>query len=284
MQLVHTLADLRQALRPFNKPAFVPTMGNLHQGHMALLAQAKPLGDVCVASIFVNRLQFGPAEDFDAYPRTLANDCKALEQGGCDIVFAPTESELYPQPQTFTVQPPKDLADILEGYFRPGFFTGVATVVTKLLNCVFAGAKDGGCAVFGEKDFQQLMVIRQLVAQMAMPIDIVSGAIVRDATGLALSSRNGYLSPEQRAQAAGLQATLQRMSQAVMASTSISDIPAIEKQAMDSMRNAGWAPDYMTVRNSANLLAPRNGDTDLVILGAAKLGNTRLIDNLRVKL
>ena len=284
MQLVHTLAELRQALRPFNKPAFVPTMGNLHQGHLALMAQAQPLGDVRVASIFVNRLQFGPAEDFDAYPRTLVNDCKALAQAGCDIVFAPTESELYPQPQTFTVQPPKDLADILEGYFRPGFFTGVATVVTKLLHCVFSGAKDGGYAVFGEKDFQQLMVIRQLVAQMAIPVDIVSGAIVRDPSGLALSSRNGYLSPEQRTQAAGLQATLQRMSQAVKAGASLSDIPAIEKHAMDSLRSAGWTPDYMTVRNSATLLAPRNGDADLVILGAAKLGSTRLIDNIRVTL
>lgn len=284
MQLVHTLADLRQALRPFNKPAFVPTMGNLHQGHIALMAQAKTLGDVRVASIFVNRLQFGPAEDFEAYPRTLAHDCQALEQAGCDIVFAPSEKELYPQPQTFTVLPPKDLADILEGYFRPGFFTGVATVVTKLLHCVFSGAKDGGYAVFGEKDFQQLMVIRQLVAQMAMPIDIISGPIVRDANGLALSSRNGYLSADQRMQAASLHATLQRMAQAVTVAASLRDIPTIEKQAMDSMRSAGWAPDYMTVRNCATLLAPRNGDSDLVILGAAKLGSTRLIDNLRVTL
>ena len=284
MQLVHTLADLRQALRPFNKPAFVPTMGNLHQGHLALMAQAKPLGDVRVASIFVNRLQFGPTEDFDAYPRTLANDCVALQSAGCDIVFAPSESELYPQPQTVSVHPPKDLADILEGYFRPGFFTGVATVVTKLLHCVFSGAKDGGYALFGEKDFQQLLVIRQLVAQMAMPIDIVAGAIVRDASGLALSSRNGYLNQVQLQQAGELQATLQRMAAAVKACTSFADIPAIEKQAMDSLRNAGWQPDYMTVRNSDSLLTPQPKERDLVILAAAKLGTTRLIDNLRLTL
>jgi pantoate--beta-alanine ligase len=284
MQVVHTLAALRAALRPFNQPAFVPTMGNLHAGHLALMAQAKPLGDVRVASIFVNRLQFAPHEDFDAYPRTLAGDCAALEAAGCDIVFAPSEAELYPQPQTFTVQPPASLGDILEGHFRPGFFTGVATVVTKLFNCVFSGAKDAGYAVFGEKDFQQLLVIRQLVAQLALPIEIVAGPIARASNGLALSSRNGYLSDAQREQAATLQATLQHMAQTLATNGSLAAVEAIEREAMDTMRANGWEPDYMTVRNSSTLLAPLHGERDLVVLGAAKLGSTRLIDNLRVRL
>ena len=281
MQIVHSLNDLRSALRPFNQPAFVPTMGNLHAGHLALMAQAQPLGDVRVASIFVNRLQFGLGEDFESYPRTLAGDCQALEANGCDIVFAPTEAELYPQAQTYSVQPPKELAAILEGHFRPGFFTGVATVVTKLLNCVFSGAKDGGFAIFGEKDFQQLLVIRHMVAQMALPIQVVPGAIVRDANGLALSSRNGYLNDSQRTHAATLQATLQHMAQRVKSSSSLGDIPNIEQQAMNTMRSNGWSPDYMAVCNRHNLLSPAAGDHELIVVGAAKLGDTRLIDNLK---
>jgi len=182
MFIAHTLAELRQHLSRFDAPAFVPTMGNLHDGHLALIRQAKPLGDVTVASIFVNRLQFLPHEDFDTYPRTFQADCDKLAANGCDVVFAPSEKELYPEPQTFKVHPPSALADILEGHFRPGFFIGVSTVVMKLFQCVFAGAKGQGHAVFGKKDYQQLMVIRQMVRQFALPITVHGADIARAIT------------------------------------------------------------------------------------------------------
>ena len=200
MQIVHTIADLRAALAGRGRPAFVPTMGNLHEGHLSLVRQARQHGDVTVASIFVNRLQFLPHEDFDSFPRTFDADCAKLQAEGCDIVFAPREKDLYPEPQTFKVQPDAQLADILEGHFRPGFFTGVCTVVMKLFQAVFA-TTGGGTAVFGQKDYQQLMVIRRMVQQFALPIDIVAADTSRAEDGLALSSRNRYLSPEERAQA-----------------------------------------------------------------------------------
>src|SRR5690349_17615617 len=187
MYIAHTIAELREHLSAFKRPAFVPTMGNLHDGHLALIEQAKPLGDITVASIFVNRLQFLPHEDFDQYPRTLQVDADKLQAAGCDLLFAPSEADLYPEPQTFKVQPDPRLADILEGQFRPGFFTGVCTVVMKLFMCV-----QPRVAVFGKKDYQQLMVIRRMVRQFAMPIEIVAGETARAADGLALSSRNGY--------------------------------------------------------------------------------------------
>ena len=186
MRIVHTIAELRQALAGATRSAFVPTMGNLHEGHLSLVKQAKEHGGPVVASIFVNRLQFAPHEDFDTYPRTLARDCELLVAAGCDIVFAPSEAELYPEPQGYKVVPPAALADILEGHFRPGFFTGVCTVVHKLFNIV-----QPTLAVFGKKDYQQLMVIRRMVAQMALPIAIHGGETRRSAEGLALSSRNG---------------------------------------------------------------------------------------------
>lgn len=279
MQLVHTIDDLRAALHGRGRPAFVPTMGNLHDGHLALVRQAKPLGDVLVASIFVNRLQFLPNEDFDSYPRTLQDDCSRLEADGCDIVFAPGERDLYPEPQTFTVAPDPRLADILEGHFRPGFFTGVCTVVMKLFLSVFMGS--GGTAVFGRKDYQQQMVIRRMVRQFALPIDVVAADICRAPDGLALSSRNGYLSAAERAQATQLNHALQQLSQAALAPGA--DLARLETAAMSALQAQGWRPDYLTVRQRGDLQPPPAGAVQagqLVALGAARLGTTRLIDNL----
>ncbi len=278
MVVVHTLSDLRQHLSAFRHPALVPTMGNLHAGHLALVRQAKPLGDVTVSTIFVNRLQFAPHEDFDSYPRTLDADCQQLEAAGCDLVFAPLEAEMYPQPQTFKVQPASDLADILEGHFRPGFFIGVCTVVLKLLACTQARV-----ALFGKKDYQQLMVIRNMVRQFAMPVEIVGGETQRSPDGLALSSRNGYLSPAERQQAVQLFATLTHVAETLRASQHLteSDINSLESQAMQSLNRSGWKPDYVAIRRQSDLQVPRAGDA-LVVLAAARLGATRLIDNLEV--
>jgi pantoate--beta-alanine ligase len=278
MKIVHTIAELRDHLSAFQRPAFVPTMGNLHEGHLALVRQARPLGDVTVASIFVNRLQFLPHEDFDTYPRTWNTDCAKLGAAGCDVLFAPTEKELYPEPQTFKVHPPADLADILEGYFRPGFFVGVCTVVMKLLACV-----QPRVAVFGQKDYQQLMVIRRMVQQFALPIDVVSGQTQRASDGLALSSRNGYLTEPERTEAVQLSLALKAM--AATLRTGTHDLGAVEDQAMQHLSARGWQPDYMTVRRRSDLQPPHPNDLSghaLVVLGAAKLGNTRLIDNLEV--
>ncbi len=288
MKLVHTVEDLRAALRPFNSPVFVPTMGNLHDGHLALVRTGKPLGDVTVSSIFVNRLQFAPHEDFDTYPRTLQADCARLEQAGCDIVFAPPEKELYPEPQVYKVQPPSDLADILEGHFRPGFFIGVCTVVMKLFQCVFSDAKGSRYALFGKKDYQQLMVIRRMVQQYAMPITIVAGETQRAADGLALRSRNGYLSEAERAEAVQLSLALRALARdALAAAGSLPDKrEALEAQAMRALAVRGWQPDYLTVRRRVDLQPPTAQDAvtpqSLVVLGAARLGSTRLIDNLEI--
>ncbi len=283
MLIVHTLPELRHALAHTQRPAFVPTMGNLHEGHLALVAQARPLGDATVASIFVNRLQFLPHEDCDSYPRTFEADCAKLEAAGCDVLFAPRETDLYPQPQTVKVQPDPQLADILEGQFRPGFFTGVCTVVMKLFSAVFAG-KPRGSAVFGQKDYQQLMVVRQMVQQFALPIDIVAGATQRAADGLALSSRNGYLSPTERAEAVALSQALRTLADQWIAQppADAAQAAALEAQALDALRQRGWAPDYLTVRRRTDLQAPTasDGPGSLVALGAARLGSTRLIDNL----
>ena len=268
------MADLRVALNQYHHPAVVPTMGNLHDGHIALVRQAKPLGDVTVATIFVNRLQFAPHEDFDTYPRTLQADCAKLEAAGCDVVFAPSEAELYPQPQTFRVQPPPALADILEGHFRPGFFGGVCTVVMKLLSCTQART-----ALFGKKDYQQLMVLRNMVQQFAMPLDVVGGETQRAEDGLALSSRNGYLSGAERQQAVQLSAALKRIAEALRSGQT--DYAALENKAMAELTAQGWKPDYVVARRRADLQVPQAGDS-LVVLAAAHLGTTRLIDNLEV--
>ena len=273
MQVVHTISELRSLLAESRKPAFVPTMGNLHEGHLALVRKAKPLGDVTVASIFVNRLQFLPHEDFDSYPRTFQADCDKLHGAGCDVVFAPDERELYPEPQVYKVHPPAALADILEGEFRPGFFTGVCTVVMKLFACV-----QPRVAVFGKKDYQQLMVLRAMVRQFALPIEMVAGETERAADGLALSSRNGYLSASERDEAVQLSLALRRMGEQVAAGAPVA---SAERQAMQALQQRGWQPDYMAVRRRADLQAPQPGDS-LVVLGAARLGTTRLIDNLEI--
>jgi pantoate--beta-alanine ligase len=282
MLIVRTIDELRQHLRQAHCPAFVPTMGNLHEGHLTLLRHAKTLGDLSVASIFVNRLQFLPHEDFDSYPRTWAGDCAKLEAEGCDLLFAPDEAELYPQVQTFKVQPDPVLADILEGQFRPGFFTGVSTVVMKLFMAVFAG-KAKGVAVFGKKDYQQLMVIRQMVRQFALPIDISGVDTCRSPDGLALSSRNAYLSATEHAEAVQLSVVLHQLGQAALAAGAAlsSQLPLLEADAMQALSQRGWLPDYLTVRRRIDLQAPQADDA-LVVLGAAKLGATRLIDSLEV--
>jgi pantoate--beta-alanine ligase len=282
MLIARTLTELRQHLQRFERPAFVPTMGNLHEGHLHLLQVAKPMGDVLVASIFVNRLQFLPHEDFASYPRTFDADCAKLREQGCDVLFAPDEAELYPQPQTFKVQPDPALADILEGQFRPGFFTGVCTVVMKLFMAVFAG-KAQGLAVFGKKDYQQLMVIRQMVNQFAMPVELVGVDTSRAADGLALSSRNGYLSAAERAEAVQLPVALRLLGNAALAVADdlASHLPRLETEAMQALRQRGWQADYLCVRRRTDLQTPLAGDA-LVVLGAAKLGKTRLIDNLEL--
>ena len=281
MHIVHTIAELREKLSGYKRPSFVPTMGNLHDGHIALLKQAKPLGDVTVSSIFVNRLQFAPHEDFDSYPRTLDTDAQRLEAAGCNVLFAPRERELYPEQQTYKMHPATDLGDMLEGHFRPGFFIGVSTVVLKLFSCVYAGMPSG-VAAFGKKDYQQVMVVRRMVQQFALPIEILAGETQRADDGLALSSRNGYLTEAERKEAAELSKALKALGEAAKAATP-ADLPALEAQAMQTLARRGWKPDYLTVRRRADLMLPHGSTAELlVVLGAAKLGNTRLIDNLEI--
>ncbi len=282
MIVVHTIDALREALAPHASPAFVPTMGNLHDGHLDLVKHATTLGDVTVASIFVNRLQFAPHEDFDTYPRTLQADCDKLAAAGCNVVFAPSERDLYPEPQTFTVAPDQALANILEGHFRPGFFTGVCTVVMKLFQCVYAQAKGPRHALFGKKDYQQLMVVRRMVEQFALPITVVGGETQRAADGLALSSRNGYLSTTERAEAVQLSMALRGLANAAQALPEAgfaSALAALEHDAAQALNRRGWRTDYLTVRRRRDLQSPAHGDS-LVVLGASRLGATRLIDNL----
>jgi pantoate--beta-alanine ligase len=287
MKIVTDIQELRDHLRGQNRASFVPTMGNLHEGHLSLMRIARQHGDPVIASIFVNRLQFGPHEDFDKYPRTLEEDASKLEKEGVYVLFAPTESVLYPEPQEYRVDPPKQLGDILEGEFRPGFFKGVCTVVLKLFSCV-----QPKVAVFGKKDYQQLMIIRQMAQQFALPVDIVAGETIRAEDGLALSSRNGFLSAEERVEAPQLQITLQNLRHEIHALNSSSLVASpsqlltLEQKTIETLKHRGWAPDYIAIRKRSNLLAPNAEDLaskrDLVILTAAKLGKTRLIDNLEV--
>ena len=283
MQIVHTIAELRQQLSGFKRPAFVPTMGNLHDGHIALVKQARTLGDVTVSSIFVNRLQFAPNEDFDSYPRTLDADAQRLEAAGCNLLFAPREKELYPQAQTYKVHPASELSDILEGHFRPGFFIGVSTVVLKLFSCVFAGMPEG-VAAFGKKDYQQVLVVQRMVQQLALPIQVIAGETQRAADGLALSSRNSYLSATERVEAVQLSLALKALGQAAKGAR-LAQLPELEAAAMQTLARRGWKPDYLTVRRRSDLLLPQSealASDPLVVLGAAKLGMTRLIDNIEI--
>lgn len=274
MRIINNLSALAEALQAYRHPSVVPTMGNLHEGHLDLVRKAKPLGDVQLTTIFVNRLQFGPNEDFDTYPRTFEADCAHLEAAGCDLLFAPTETTLYPQAQGFKVTPPPELANVLEGQFRPGFFAGVCTVVLKLLACTQART-----AVFGKKDYQQLMVIRHMVQQFNLPVNIVGVDTRRAPDGLAMSSRNGYLSVTERAQAPQLHAALQQVAQSVHAGQR--DFAALEAQAFATLTAQGWQPDYVALRRQADLGTPEPAQP-LVVLAAARLGRTRLIDNLEI--
>jgi pantoate--beta-alanine ligase len=283
MKIISDIQELRDHLRGQNRASFVPTMGNLHEGHLSLMRLARQHGDPVVASIFVNRLQFGPNEDFDSYPRTMQDDIEKLEKEGVYILFAPTERDLYPQPQEYRVDPPQQLGDILEGEFRPGFFKGVCTVVLKLFSCV-----QPKVAVFGKKDYQQLMIIRQMAKQFALPVEIIPGETVRAEDGLALSSRNGYLSAEERAEAPELMKALKAVRQQVL-DLNVRDaksLSEIEKAAIASLAGRGWNPDYIAIRQQSDLAPASNENLQagepLVILTAAKLGNTRLIDNLEI--
>jgi len=260
MQIVHDIAALRAATAA-KKIAFVPTMGNLHEGHLSLVRIARQHGDAVAVSIFVNRLQFLPSEDFDQYPRTLERDCEMLRREGVALVFAPDERALYPERQVYRVRPPA-AADELEGKFRPGFFEGVCTVVLKLFNCV-----QPAVAVFGKKDYQQLAIIRGMVRQLALPIEIVAGETVREADGLAMSSRNAFLTSAQRAEAPRLFKVLSSITQGMPTQDAVMELKA-----------NGWQPDYVEVRRRGDL-TPGEGDAK-VVLGAARLGDTRLIDNL----
>jgi pantoate--beta-alanine ligase len=281
LKVVHTIEELRDQLRGQLRVAFVPTMGNLHAAHLALMKLARQHGDPVVASIFVNRLQFGPNEDFDQYPRTLADDIEKMErERDVYVLFAPHEKEMYPEPQSFQVQPPADLGGILEGEFRPGFFTGVSTVVMKLFSCV-----QPRVAVFGKKDYQQLMVIRNMVRQFQLPVTILAHETVREPSGLAMSSRNIYLSPTERTEAARLYATLLAVQDDVRAGNT--DLADIEGKACAVLARHGWEVDYIALRRQRDLSVPdrqaiRDGEP-LVVLGAAKLGVTRLIDNLEIQ-
>ncbi|MDR6386697.1 pantoate--beta-alanine ligase [Paraburkholderia caribensis] len=277
MKVISSIQELRDQLRGQNRTAFVPTMGNLHEGHLSLMRLARQHGDPVVASIFVNRLQFGPNEDFDKYPRTLQDDIDKLQKENVYVLFAPTERDMYPQPQEYRVHPPHDLGDILEGEFRPGFFTGVCTVVMKLMSCV-----QPRVAVFGKKDYQQLMIVRAMTEQFALPCDIVAAETVRDTDGLALSSRNRYLTGPERAEAPMLAATLQSVRERVLSGNR--DFAKLEQETVASLAARGWKPDYIAIRKRSNLVAPAAHELDapLVVLAAAKLGATRLIDNLEI--
>jgi pantoate--beta-alanine ligase len=274
LRIIHTIADLRAVLAPGARRVLVPTLGNLHAGHLSLVRIARKHGDEVVTSIFVNPLQFAPHEDFAAYPRTFERDCELLADSGCDIVFAPADGEVYPEPQGYTVQPPPELAGILEGAVRPGFFTGVCTVVLKLFNMVQPAQ-----AVFGKKDYQQLLVIRRMVRQLALPIGILAAETVRDASGLALSSRNGYLNDTQRTDAAQLHACLRNLVAAVKSGRN--DWAAMESEAREVLAASGWQPDYVAIRRQSDL-GEAAAHEPLVALAAARLGGTRLIDNLEI--
>jgi pantoate--beta-alanine ligase len=264
MQIVSDVGSLRRALAASPPVAFVPTMGNLHAGHLSLVRLARRHARAVAVSIFVNRLQFLPGEDFERYPRTFERDCALLEAEGVELLFAPDEKALYPQPQAYLVQPPP-LASDLEGRFRPGFFTGVATVVLKLLNCVQPAA-----AIFGKKDYQQLVLVRGMARELNLPVEIVAGETVREPDGLAMSSRNNYLSATERAEAPRLYRSLQGVASG--------RIPT--EKTIQNLAAAGWQPDYLEVRRRGDLAPPQSDDREQVVVAAARLGTTRLIDSL----
>ena len=264
MKICRDIASLRAAVAAAGPVALVPTMGNLHEGHLSLLRLGKKYSSKIAVSIFVNRLQFQPGEDFDTYPRTFERDCALLEKEGVEILFAPDEKVLYPEKQQFKVNP-GPLGEELEGRFRPGFLHGVATVVLKLFNAV-----QPAVAVFGKKDYQQLIVVRDMVRQLNLPLEIVAGETVREPDGLAMSSRNSYLSKAERAEAPTLHGLLQKISGGKISC----------EKAVSLLADSGWKPDYVEVRRRSDLAPAQSSDRERVVLAAARLGATRLIDNL----
>lgn len=272
MKIFDDIASLRNNLRGEHPIVFVPTMGNLHAGHVALIRRAKQLSDCVVVSIFVNRLQFLPHEDFNQYPRTIAEDCRIVDELGVNRIFAPTEEILYPTQQEFLLALPP-VADMLEGEFRPGFFQGVATIVLKLFNII-----QPQFAVFGKKDYQQLFIVREMVRQLNLPIEIVACETIREPDGLALSSRNQYLNNIQRNEARHLYQSLLQIKQEIQ--SGCNDFPALEENARRNLIHREWRVDYITIRNESTLLPAKSNDRNLVVLGAAWLDKTRLIDNL----
>jgi pantoate--beta-alanine ligase len=280
MKVVHTIEELRDQLRGQNRICFVPTMGNLHAAHLSLMELAHRHGDPVVASIFVNRLQFGPNEDFDRYPRTLEQDIEKLQaQNRVYVLFAPNEREMYPEPQSYRVSPPSDLGDILEGEFRPGFFVGVTTVVLKLFSCV-----QPQVAVFGKKDYQQWMIVRAMCRQFALPTRILPHETVREPDGLAMSSRNRFLSAAERQEAPRLYRVLGQLRERLKSGTL--DLARLEQDCVAELATNGWNADYISVRRQSDLKPPVAGQVEagepLVAVAAARLGATRLIDNLEI--
>jgi pantoate--beta-alanine ligase len=271
MRIVRDIASLRKS-RGRGALAFVPTMGSLHEGHISLVRMARERAMRVAVSIYVNRLQFSPGEDFEHYPRSLERDCERLQREQVDLVFAPNEHEIYPEPQRYIVDPPP-IADELEGRFRPRFFHGVATVVLKLFNCV-----QPSIAIFGKKDYQQLVIVRGMVRQFDLPIEVVAGETVREPDGLAMSSRNAYLSAAERAEAPSLYRALKHIKDRLAAGERAT--AALRAEAVRSLAASGWNPDYVELRERHSLAVPGPADRNLVILGAARLGDTRLIDNL----
>ncbi len=278
MQIIHQSHELRNQLSQAKRTAFVPTMGNLHAGHLQLVEIAKKHADCVDVSIFVNPLQFGANEDLDRYPRTLEADCQKLEAAGVSIVYAPDVQEMYPGfdgqslNQTMMITPPPIAAELC-GASRPGHFAGVATVVAKLFNMVKPDV-----AVFGKKDFQQLFIIRKLVNQFNFPIDIIAGDIVREQGGLAMSSRNGNFNAAEKLKAQELYITLREVVESIKRNQK--DFSVIEKEAALHLSEKGWAVDYISIRSAVTLKTVTSAQGDLVVLGAATLGKTRLIDNI----
>ncbi len=280
MKTVTSIAEIRKQLTDYRargeRIALVPTMGNLHTGHLQLLTQARRLAPRSVVSIFVNPLQFGPGEDYQSYPRSLEADSVQLAAEGLDVLFAPKVGEMYPDgTESMTRVEVPELSSILDGVTRPGHFTGVATVVTKLLNIV-----QPDVALFGEKDYQQLLVIRRVVADLCLPVEIIGVPTVREADGLAMSSRNGYLSDAERARAPLLYQTLLEVVERLQ--HGVDDFAALEAEAVTRLRDSGFRPDYVSVRRAQDLAEPTLQDSELIVLGAAWLGKTRLIDNVKM--
>ncbi len=289
MQIVKTAHELSQALATQDAIAFVPTMGNLHAGHIQLVELAKTKNACVVVSIFVNPLQFGANEDLTKYPRTLDADLEKLKAAGADVVFTPSEQEIYPDfdasthntHQSITINLPS-VANELCGAARPGHFSGMATVVLKLFNLVFFNGAKTRVAIFGKKDFQQLFIIRDMVKQLNLPIEIIAGDTKREADGLAMSSRNGYLTPAQKLEAPRLYRALGLLVDAVKQGRT--DFAALETQTKQFLTQLGWIVDYISIRSWETLLPATNNDLKLVVLGAARQGTTRLIDNIEFTL